>query len=808
MLGAMRGSGRVARHNARIVLGWVLLAAFVFMVAIWTAFGSAPELAEHAPEPFAAFGRVDGFWTILAGFVAGGGAAWALAPGLRVEGEETARGEGGVGLSPIAAALLGPSALLLMFASYWPCTGETNPFWGALRHATEALEGYVAEPFGQLEGCPAEFPQALLVGVLFGKITLALVLGIGLAFVFRRSLDTLRARWARQVIVFAGLSDETVGLARDLARGITERQTMLILDPGPGLARAREFAREISKTRHKAIALPMDVTDDDAIEDLMRKGSRKGIHGLYLLLPDASANVKAMDTFLRLHDEATGSVVDRTATTGVDDKVRPRAELQRQALLDSQDPQDRRLGRRLPDEPTPAQARSTPLWWRKLVVLLRPWPSEVPGRAVLRIDNPWHAEDWRRRQMLDRKGWLFDAISTHSTAARHAVHRMKFPPEGEPRIERVVLEGSTSFELAVLSELAFERAVDDALEAAARHGELSAAQTIRDFPEECADAEKRLELLTYWREHFPKTPTVMLVGEGATGAGSHFAQLLERYGVGSTAHAAHSTAEAREKLLDEHGTALILGEDSTEDPTLLAVPHPRWRIFAWSDEAQGVSERPLIGGLSLVGPTLEPVHPERDQHADRALPRVDDAAPAYGVDVWERLGRIEHKCYLLRNFGGLAKSDAEKPARGDWDEDLSDMQWEDNIRPFATLVRTLTDLGYIWANDLGEHGAQQPATLSDTEEEQAAINEHASWVRHRVEDAWAFGERADKRRVHNNIVGWQQLDTETQGYDYDGVSSALALFKTLGFVLARPQEAPGQVVRHHGIHTQHQSENP
>jgi hypothetical protein len=768
-----------------------LLVIFAAMVAIWTAFGFAPWLVDRVPWPVSDYGRVNAFWPILAGFVAGGGAAWALAPSRRIARGASPGGDGLVGLSPIAAAILGPAALLMMFASYWPCTGEEDEFWSAMRHALDAFEGYVAEPFGVVAGCPASFPQTLTAGVLFGRTTIALVLLLAVAYVFRRSIDIVRARTARQVVIFAGLSDQTVPLARQLARSLTERQTLLLLEDGAESPRAEELAREFARDHHKAIAMTIDITDDEAIERLMRRRRAKGIHGLYLLLPDAAENLKAMETFLRLHE---GAAIRRRREPVDPSAPKPleRAKLSRDALLRSPDAIDRRIARRLPRD-AHATHWVSPLWWRKFVSKLRPLPSEVPGRAVVRIDNPWQAEDWRRRQMLVRRGWLFDAVSTHSTAARHAVHRMKFPTgRGEP-VKRVVIQGTSSFELAIMAELAFERAVDAVLDEAAAAGERDANLVIGDDSRpvgEVAAARANLASIAYWRTHVPPTPEVVLSGSLAREIGEHFAELLTRYGVQPPARGlVHIDSRSLAEAMESGETALVIGESATMDPTLLAVPHPRWPVIAWSDQARGINQRALIGGLALVGPTLEPVAPAIDSPRQSDVPRIDDAAATYGLDVWERLGRIEHKCYLLRNWGGVAREDELKPARGDWDVDLTATLREDNIRPFATLVRTITELGYSWASDLGDDGSQARIDLqaNDDDWKRAAINEHASWVVHRLEDGWAFAgpdTRDDRRRLHPNIVDWDHLTTKLQGHDFEGVGSALRLFAALGFVLA------------------------
>jgi len=93
-----------AAENARTVIGWLLLAVFLGMVTLWTVFGFDPRLIESAPEPLASFGRVQEWWPILAGALAGAGAAWAWAPGLRASSRGAEGGGGGVSLRPWAAA--------------------------------------------------------------------------------------------------------------------------------------------------------------------------------------------------------------------------------------------------------------------------------------------------------------------------------------------------------------------------------------------------------------------------------------------------------------------------------------------------------------------------------------------------------------------------------------------------------------------------------------------------------------------------------------------------------------------------------
>jgi len=665
----------------RPVIGWALLGAFLAMVGLWVAFGFAPALVEHAPAALRAFGEPYAFWPILAGTVAGAGAAWALAPGIRGGGE--GGGEGGGHLSPLAVAILGPAALAMIFSAYWPCEAEGSQFWGSLRHALEAFEGYVAEPFGEVPQCPAEFPQTLMVGVLFGKATLVLVLGIGLAYVLRRSLDSVRTRFARQVVVLSGVTEEGVDVARWVASpaNLPRRRHLVLLDDGSELDRARELARELGKTA-KVIVLGVDVSDRASVDAFMRARGRRGIQGLYLMSPDSSANLKALDAFLGAHERST------------------------------------------------AAAHRT----------------EVPGRVVIRVENPWHADDWRRQRMIDNPGWLFDALSEREIAARHVVGNLK-----ARGIDRVVISDSDPFSLAVLSELSFEHRID------AYFARVRANAAADSAPQKLA------------------TPQAVLVGGQGKFVADHFRQQMRRFGV---VHA-DGIVDVRPDEDREHAMSRLLrtgyrpalivndvGRAGAEhDSTFLAVRHPDWVIFDWDPQSHGLAHEPLLGKLSVVGPTMAPV-------------------PDFGLDIWDRLGAIQHQTYLINFQGGVPASYDPGRKRGLW-EGLSAFARESNVRSFATFARSLAGLARrrSLGTDIGTPGGQVPAPIEDPAEiRELAIREHESWVAHHAEYGFRYGpERKGKR--HPDMVEWDRLGPGDQDKDVQSVLATNELLKALGFVL-------------------------
>lgn len=673
--------------TARAIFGYALLSLFLCIVGVWTLFGFAPHVAAQAPEPLAALSEPGAFWPIFIAFVAGIGAAYALSAGIGAGSE----GDGEVRVSPLAAGVLGPSALVIAFASYWPCSGEESPIWAGLRHALEMFEGVVYEPFGEVEGCPAGIPQGLQAAALFALVTVALTVALAVAYVFQHSLHRLRAFVAPQVVVFSGLDDETADAARMIRRNLTSKQKLLLFDAGPEVNRARALARELG-----ALVLTIDVTDQEAVRGFLRARGKRGIQGLYLLSPDSAANVHAMEAFL-------GDGGGRAA---------------------------RARGR-----------------------------SEVPGRVVLRVDNPWHAEDWRRTQMIGNPGWLFDAVSVHELTARHVVLKLKTE---HVSVDTVVIDGRTAFSLAVLSELSFEHRVDQVLREASDKGQRDWEKQPRARP---------------FKPYSGGTPHAVLVGAQAEDTASHFRDQLQRYGISNFDEVVRvmprmTAVQAMAELEAQGRTpALIVNDSPDHDSTFLAVRNPLWTIFDWDRRIHGVTDKPMLGRLSMVGPTLKPV-------------------PGYGLDIWDRLGSIQHQIYLLNFEGGVA--DPDNTERAVWDEapdakGLSAFARESNIRSFATFTRTvgLLDRKRKLATRLGPRGMEEVAPLDDPDEmSKLAVREHESWVRHHVEYGYKYGP-VRKGKRHPDIIEWDRLSLEEKEKDVENVQTTYKLLKALGFVLTQ-----------------------
>ena len=72
-----------------------------------------------------------------------------------------------------------------------------------------------------------------------------------------------------------------------------------------------------------------------------------------------------------------------------------------------------------------------------------------PVRALLRMDEAWQAEDWRRRYLSRIPEWIVDTISENEVTARLIVDHMV-----ERGVDHVLLSGQSDLTFAVVAELA------------------------------------------------------------------------------------------------------------------------------------------------------------------------------------------------------------------------------------------------------------------------------------------------------------------------------------------------------------------
>jgi hypothetical protein len=105
----------------------------------------------------------------------------------------------------------------------------------------------------------------------------------------------------------------------------------------------------------------------------------------------------------------------------------------------------------------------------------RPARVNMAPRMIVRIDDPWQAEYWRRTNAYRTPGsessvrWISDALSVYEVTAELILDRI-VDPNLESSFDRLVVVGSSALALAVCAELAQREREGDALLAAPHLG--------------------------------------------------------------------------------------------------------------------------------------------------------------------------------------------------------------------------------------------------------------------------------------------------------------------------------------------------
>ena len=294
-------------------------------------------------------------------------------------------------------------------------------------------------------------------------------------------------------------------------------------------------------------------------------------------------------------------------------------------------------------------------------------------RALLRIDDAWQAEDWRRRYLAQPGRWAVDTISEYEVTARLLV--LDTRARGA---ETVVVVGRSGLTFALLAEIALQ-----AREAALVGGPEAPPGLVLVDP-----LAQRV-----WDEHL----------------------LAERgFGMAAQAEADVRDAEDLESVLaglaDPDRVAVIFaGDVDDEDQRLasrLGVLHPSMVIYSRRAEVSGVGGTPLLAQVVAFGLTL-------------------DAGAGRPVDRWERMARLAHEAYVR------AHPDPGNPGRLPWDGGLSQFHRESNVRQVITTLGAAVEVGRSWGTSTGATGqATQP---SAAQLERMAELEHQSWREHQTE---------------------------------------------------------------------------
>lgn len=340
-------------------------------------------------------------------------------------------------------------------------------------------------------------------------------------------------------------------------------------------------------------------------------------------------------------------------------------------------------------------------------------------RVLLRIDEAWQAEDWRRRYLSRIPKWIVDTISENEVTARLLVDDLV-----ERGVEEVLLAGQSDLTFAVVAELAQRE----------REGELG--------------------------EDPVPVPGVTVIGPGADEVIEEHALAQRRFGNTRLDRVKAEPERAlgevvRDGVAEHRGLALVFSGDvdvaDQRTASRLGATYPELLVYSRHTEVSGLGTEPLLAQVRAFGTTL-------------------DTGQGRPVDSWERIARLLHEHYAR------AFPDPENPARKPWDE-LDPFYRESNVRQVLTVLGSAVEVDRSWGAS-GDPAAPPSAEQLD----QMARDEHESWREHLQRNRWSWGPTRDRAaRRHPDLLPWAELSEESRGKTRRGVTESLALLETLGY---------------------------
>jgi hypothetical protein len=363
---------------------------------------------------------------------------------------------------------------------------------------------------------------------------------------------------------------------------------------------------------------------------------------------------------------------------------------------------------------------------------------DLPPRMIVRIDEPWQAEYWRRtnayRTAEPGKStsirWMSDALSVYEVTAARILDRILTGDH-----DRLVIAGISPLALAVCAEMSHRE----------REGRMLGKKPVPSFSE------------------------LVLFGPEAEVLRQQHRLRQERFGNAADSSeilvvSQQPTSFNLQRVLEnDQRPAVILADDPAESTTqlatFLAAQHPHWTLFDWSPATRGVSPEPLMELLYPFGLTME-------------------APSEWPVDSWERAARIAHQRYLRVH---VPKPDPQVASHRSWNDGLNAFLKDSNVRLITTTLASAETVGRSWGPGTDTGSAPNEPLSADQLEEMAKL-EHASWLKYHLDNGWQQGSpRDDRRRVHPALVPWPALSRADQEKTRRNVLDALETLEGLGY---------------------------
>lgn len=370
--------------------------------------------------------------------------------------------------------------------------------------------------------------------------------------------------------------------------------------------------------------------------------------------------------------------------------------------------------------------------------LLADSPRHSPLTVVARIDDPWHADEWRKRLVGDPR-IAADAVGLFEATSAALIVRLR---QARPR--RLLIVGDAPLTLALCTELS---QLGRELQFLGDEAALPAVTVLAERAAELVDDHRVLQ------RRFAFDPLVVT----ALDTQPRLPAALEWLGDGS-------------------GCAVVITRPGTRLGTQLGIRLPALPVFE-VDSSQGAvtAETPTVGALVSFGLSL--------------------ASPQ--ADAWERAAQLIHERYRRRYPGApraVSWQDLPEFYRQSNRRQLGVIRHE-----LTALGRTWrpssADPDNLTALDADPHRPIEDGLavfdLSLDELAQLAQAEQTSWLAHYRAAGWSYAAaRDDAHRQHPDLLDWEELPQARRENVMAGVVDTLFQLRALGHRAVRPASAP------------------
>ncbi|HWM34531.1 MAG TPA: RyR domain-containing protein [Pseudolysinimonas sp.] len=359
----------------------------------------------------------------------------------------------------------------------------------------------------------------------------------------------------------------------------------------------------------------------------------------------------------------------------------------------------------------------------------------APVRALVRIDEAWQAEDWRRRYLSRAGEWAVDTLSIDEVTARLVVEDAL-----RAGVDRIVVVGHSGLTFAVLAELAQQSREAGLLGAPAAPGVVVLDPEADDVLEQHAFSQRR----------FGNTSGV----QASAAAEQPGPASIARAVAGATAPAIIFAGDPDERL---QRLAAVLGAES-----------PDWVLYSRQSGVAGLGREPLLARVHAFGSTLD--------------------AGGRPIGAWERVARLGHERFIREH------PDPAIASRRPWDE-LAPFYRISNLRQVMSTLGNAVAVGRSWGAGAAAVGMPSDEQLERmARREHDSWSAHLAANGWRYGDG-----RDDARRRHPDLRPWDELDEEARDKTRAGVRSSLELLATLGYRSFDDTSADWRTYHRHGV---------